>query len=640
MPQLLKKISSRKAGSLIFVLMLFQAGLTLAQNGYAVSSIPDTLKKNATTVLREQNMELDVSDVDRAVLNVHRVVTILNERGKQALFFVKRTDKFVSLADVEIKTYDSTGKNLGKFKQRDLTMLAIGEDLMDDSKMNMFEVPVSSYPMTVEYRYEMKYKGILSYPPYQIGLSGEAVEFSSYIAKVKKELDLRYKEKNILLPPVVAEEGKYKSYTWSVKDRPAAEEEEGAAGDESGFPSILLAPNHFKLDDYEGDMTSWASFGRWYGDLKKGIDVLPGDRKGFYRDLVKNSKNDREKIKILYEYLQRNFRYVSIQLGIGGFRPFPAEFTDKKKYGDCKALSNYMQAILEAVGIKSYQALINAEYNSEPVDPSFPCNLFDHVILCVPGQKDSIWLECTSKTNDFAHLGTFTENRNALLITEKGGVLVRTPASRAGDNVFSAYTTIDLHANGSGKTVTILNTTGEYKGDLIHAAQEKADDQKSFFVDHLGFKDPDETLFQEDLSGSYKVEVGQHLERIPQLRTGSKMFLPLRIYRLWTNRLPSAEKRKQDFYFSCPFEKTDTTAYALPEGYRPEALPEAKNSKCAMAACSTSYWYDEKKRQLFSAIRVVLTQNKISAKDYAAVKDFFDALVTDDTQKIVIRKEG
>ena len=70
-----------------------------------------------------------------------------------------------------------------------------------------------------------------------------------------------------------------------------------------------------------------------------------------------------------------------------------------------------MKAALKAVGIKSYIALINAKYNSEPVDPSFPENGFDHVILCIPQPKDSIWLECTSNTTDFGVLGSFTENR-------------------------------------------------------------------------------------------------------------------------------------------------------------------------------------------------------------------------------------
>ena len=77
-------------------------------------------------------------------------------------------------------------------------------------------------------------------------------------------------------------------------------------------------------------------------------------------------------------------RYVNIKLGIGGLKPLPATFVDQKKYGDCKALSNYMNALLKAVGIKSYYAIINAGANEEPATPSFPGDNFDHIILCVP----------------------------------------------------------------------------------------------------------------------------------------------------------------------------------------------------------------------------------------------------------------
>src|SRR6185503_18169122 len=203
--------------------------------------------------------------------------------------------------------------------------------------------------------------------------------------------------------------------------------EAGAVSGQNRYPHVSIVSDRFSHYGFEGDLSSWKSFGQWINTLYSGLDILPPDRQQFFTQLVKDASDNKEKIKRIYQYMQKNFRYVSIQLGIGGLKPFSAEFTDKKKYGDCKALSNYMKAALKSVGIPSHIAIINAEYNQEPVDPNFPANGFNHVILCVPGQNDSIWLECTSSTAAFGELGSFTENRNALLITDNGGVLVPTP---------------------------------------------------------------------------------------------------------------------------------------------------------------------------------------------------------------------
>src|SRR5204863_1638703 len=115
---------------------------------------------------------------------------------------------------------------------------------------------------------------------------------------------------------------------------------------------------------------------------------------------------------------------------------------------------------------KSYVAIINAEYDQEPVDPNFPKNEFDHAILCVPGQKDSVWLECTSPTSEFNELGTFTENRYALLITDAGGVLVPTPKSRYSSNTLFSTTTISMADDLSASTETIFTAKGEYRNRM------------------------------------------------------------------------------------------------------------------------------------------------------------------------------
>jgi hypothetical protein len=326
-------------------------------------------------------------------------------------------------------------------------------------------------------------------------------------------------------------------------------------------------------------------------------------------------------------------------LGIGGFKPFSAQFTDEKKYGDCKALSNYVQAVLSSLGIESYQALINAEYNKEPVDPAFPCNLFNHVILCVPQKKDSIWLECTSRTNDFGELGSFTENRNALLIKENGGMLVATPGSKASDNIFKAFTTITLKDDGSGSSKTMLKGTGEYKQDLISLMDEKADEQKNYIVSRWSFKDPDSIIFdKQEPADEPELIITQEPESIPEFKTAGKMFLPPRIYNIWSIKLPKSENRRQDFYFNCPFEKTDTTVFKIPEGYKLDALPEGRNSQYNYASYSSNYWYDEKQRSVYSTAKIVLKKHKIPARDYIAIKNFFDDVLKENADRIVIKK--
>ena len=127
--------------------------------------------------------------------------------------------------------------------------------------------------------------------------------------------------------------------------------------------------------------------------------------------------------------MQDNTRYVNVTLGIGGMKPYPAEYVSNNKYGDCKALTNYMKALLQCAGIESYYSTIYAGGTAPGSDPlKCPGQQFNHVILAVPLENDTLWLENTSNTNPFAYPGTFTQNRQALLVDGSKSRLVRTPS--------------------------------------------------------------------------------------------------------------------------------------------------------------------------------------------------------------------
>jgi transglutaminase-like putative cysteine protease len=613
---------------------------TSAQAGiYSLLSVPDSIKKNASIITHYEKIDFEVEDLDHTTQKVHKIFTVLNEEGKDALLFQEYTSKYILLEDAEIRVFDAAGKQTAKYKKKDMSTSAIGEGLIDDGYVTYYYIPSGTYPVTVELKYEKKIKSTLSIPDYRFIGAGEAVIESHYTAKIPADFNLRHKARNTSIEPVITDAGKYKRYEWSVKNLAAVKYEAGAVSAGNKYPYIAIVLDQFSHYGNRGELTTWENFGKWISNLYNGLDVLPENRQLYFKELVKDAADDKEKVRRIYTHMQQNFRYVSIQLGIGGLKPFSAEFTDQKKYGDCKALSNYMKAALSAVGIKSHVAIINSDYNSLPVDPSFPANDFNHVILCVPRTKDSIWLECTSSTADFGVLGTFTENRNALLVTDNGGVLVPTPKSMPGSNVFSAHTTVQLMDDLSGKTESIFTTKGEYKEMMNSILKEKKDDQKESIVLYLGFKQPDDFILSQDKNtGDHISKLEMVVAKIPEFNSGNKLFINPRIYKMWSNKMPKAEDRTLDFYFRYPFEKYDTTILKFPEGFKPDVLPKEKKLSCAYANYSSAYRYDEKVNAVYSTSSLILKQHKIPAAEYAGVKKFFDEMMQDDAEKIVIKK--
>ena len=627
---------------LCFLLLYWWTNPCLAQiNIMNAATLSPDIIHNTDCVKREEKITFDVKDIDNARLTVHQVFTVLDAEGEDELFFVKYSDQFRKLVDAEIKVFDATGKSINRYKMKELNSRATGDGLVPDGKVYYFQVAAPSFPITVQFDYEMKYKGTLNYPDYRIQYPGQSVEYSSYTVSIPSNLDLRYKPQNISVKPVVTENGKNKIYTWEVKNLSAFKYEEGSVSFESNFPAILISPNQFSMDGNDGDMRSWKDFGKWYAMLSKGSINLSDATKSLLREMTKDDPDDKSKIKKIYKYLQSNCRYVSIQLGIGGFKPFDAAFVDTKKYGDCKALTNYMEACLNAVGIASYPALINAEYDKAAVDPDFPHNSFTHVILCVPGKNDTTWLECTSKVTDAGVLGSFTENRNALLITPDGGVLVPTPGSRASENTFELSTSIKLNEDGSGETQSQLKASGEYKEHLLeNVMNEKKDEQKKYLVSTLGFLQPDDFAFESDRNDdSVKTNFKMEIEKIPSFTAGSKMFLSPRIYKLANRKLPAPTNRTKAFYFSYPFVKRDTTVYLLPDNYTVESLPKPRDISFDYGVFKTTYLYDQNANAITSVAFLQLTHNIVPADQFAEIFHFFEKVNDEYNDKMVIKRK-
>jgi transglutaminase-like putative cysteine protease len=622
------------------------SGPLFAQSFNYMSLIPDSLKKDADVVTREESSFFKVKDINDATLQVHEVVTVMNPDGKSDLAFHYTSDKFSYLDDAEIKVYNAMGIKLNTYTKKEMHLSGYGEGLVEDGKTTWFEVTAASYPITIEKNYSIRYRGTLFYPQYIIQKTYQSVQQSQFTVEVPNSLGMHYRCLNSAPAPQVQPGTGTTTYTWKVANLPAHKSERSSGSFLNYLPYVQLAPNRFQMDDYAGDMSSWKEFGRWYASLVGNSNVLSDERKAFFANLVKDAATDRQKAEIIYHYLQQNMRYVSIQLGIGGWKPFAASFVDTKKYGDCKALSNYMQAALAAVGVKAYSTIIFSDDRvasrmKAPLSEDFPVNQFNHVVVCIPQSVDSIWLECTSTTTGFGEMTPSTLNRKALLVTENGGVLVPTPASQPGQNRTACHTDIQLAEDGSGKVATVLNTTGTPRQmQLYYLTQTSADEKNKLFTDGLEWKHPDALQINagDKSTDVFAASASMQYEKIPQMMTGSKMFLPVRLYALANEEVPDNPKRTQDYFFSFPHQNVDTTVYHLPAGFAIAYKPEDKNLAYSFGSYNSRYFWDTASQTLTVVARYEIAQSLVKAADYQQLSAFSKAVAADTNEKIVIKK--
>jgi tetratricopeptide (TPR) repeat protein/transglutaminase-like putative cysteine protease len=172
---------------------------------------------------------------------------------------------------------------------------------------------------------------------------------------------------------------------------------------------------------------SWEQIGRWYASLDKDRRAPSPEVRAKAEELTKGLDNDLDKVQALYDFVAKNFRYVSLSLGLGRYQPHAASDVLHDQYGDCKDKHTLLASLLEAEGLHASSVLINSSRKLDADVPS-PAQ-FDHVITMLPMGKEEVWMDTTSEVAPFRLLAYSLRNKLALVIPVDGAPhLENTPA--------------------------------------------------------------------------------------------------------------------------------------------------------------------------------------------------------------------
>jgi len=314
---------------------------------------------------------------------------------------------------------DRNGRKVRTIRKSEMTdRSAISSiSFYEDEYYKEFNAKHNVYPYRVVYSYTSVEKEFITLVNWVPVLDPEVPTLDAeLVVEVPAETQIRYGGREIVDPAVV-ENGPTTTYTWKASYEQQNEDNILTPHFTEMYPWLRVIPVEFSFDK-PGSSSSWTEFGDWVCDINEGMDELPEAEKMKIDRVIVGDTDDLEKIRKLYRRLQDETRYVSISFETGGYKPYPASYVAEKKYGDCKALTNYFKSVLAYSGIDSYYTLVYAGEKHLAVDTSMVCPQFNHAILMVPVNGDTLWLDCTTK-RPFGNIGSSIQDRLALA-TKRG----------------------------------------------------------------------------------------------------------------------------------------------------------------------------------------------------------------------------
>ena len=630
---------------IIGILLLLASFMSGADNlSLNTNLIADSLIKNANAVVRYDSISFRLINEGKAEMIRHKVITILNDNGEDYADIYVIYDRNSKVSSFSGEILNEKGERIRKIKKNDITDHSLVGDytLFQDERYINFEGLNNSYPYTITVDYKVDYNGIVDInrwipiPGYNV-----SVEKSRFTIISPNNLPIFNKKINLDFEGKKNNDDKNTIYQWGINNRKAYTKEPFSPSREDIFPILWSTPERFEYEGTQGKYDSWKSFGKWEWELIKNKQELSESTINDIRRLIQDVNDNKEKAKRIYTYFQNKTRYISVQLGIGGWEPFPASVVDEVGYGDCKALSNYMISLLKVAGIDSYYAIIG-NGNSKIKFPDFPSmGQANHVIICLPLESDTTWLECTNQEYPFGYIGTGNADRFALLISEAGGKLVKTPKYERAENIQVRNASVELDKQGNAKAFITTNFSGlQYsnRSFLLHKSKKK---QKEWYLKNLNFNSPVLTVFNVSESQMPLPTIAEELEvAVPKYCTiaGNRIFIKPNILNSFPGPPSKVPDRQLDVELNFAFTDIDTVTYILPENFVLEAAFDDVNIRNEFGTYSAKVLAEQNK---LVYIRKIEINNGIwPPEKYVIFQSFYSAVWKADQAQIVYINKG
>lgn len=521
---------------------------------------------NAELVSQETSITIDKGGLTK---KLYYEIKINNRDGERYTNISIPYSKLDKLRNIEAYIKDTDGKIVKKLKKKSITekSLISSFSFYEDNFVKDFTLKHNSYPYTIVYSYQIQQNEFLHINNWVPIIDVKLPTLSAKLnLSVPLDYDIEYKSRKVGNPNIETV-GNNRTYHWNTSYTDIVRPEIYSPRLISLLPSVLITPKEFNYEK-NGSLEDWISYGNWQYELLQGLNELPESEKDKINALIEGVDDDREKIRLLYHYLQDETRYINISIETGGLMPYSASYVCDNKYGDCKALTNYFKAILDYLEIPSYYTKVYAGGRIREIDKSFPSQQFNHVILYIPQDGEDIWLDCTSD-GAFDYLGTFTQNRDVFVIDHNNSHFKKSPSLKPREVLDTRNIEISYHPENA--TAKFQNTyRGKSYESISQIERGYNESNKSRIIRNYIIEDGYQLVSHElpkpnrdalEIKMSYETTTRDIYKHY-----GSEILINNIAFSLPDFEKP--EVRKSPVQMDYPMHERDTIVYEIPLGYK------------------------------------------------------------------------
>jgi len=409
-----------------------------------------------------------------------------------------------------------------------------------------------------------------------------------------------------------------------------------------------------------GGFQSWQEVGTWYLGLTNGRRDPSPSLHDKALQLTASAPDPLAKMRAIAAYVQKDIRYVAIELGVGGVQPHPATEVLTNGYGDCKDKVTLMSSMLKEIGIESHYVLINTNRGSVAADT--PPNMgFNHAIIAIqlPAGVDKSQLPAAithktlgpvlffDPTDSLISLGNLSGELQAnygMLVTPGGGELIALPQTASALNGVQRTAKFKLDDDGTlngdvretwsgdgaaGQRYTLRNAKQDV--DQIKPVESMLTHSLSEFqILHAGVGNV--RALDQPLIWSYTVEIPRYTRS-----AGDLLIIRPRVFGVMASGLLETDKpRQHPIEFDAPVRNSDVFEITVPAGYVPDSLPEAVNKDLGFIAYHSSTTFSGSVLRYTRTLEI--KELSVPVAKAESLKHFFREIGNDERSSAVLKK--